>query len=319
MDLQNKSLINNVTNGSALDESVIAVFIAFGYAHLAIIVLPTLLLGSAILPLVVLDYKKTRGVTSLIFMFIVLISIIGASTHGLLMDLSLITDIPLLGGCNVPLYWFLFGICHITLTVWNALLSIIQYAVIRWRNDKRLKVLTATLVTVLVLLLLSTSFFSLSRINDRPYKLRGSHCPRSRRTLFTNLRITFNIVVFMFPSVIIISIFAGLTYRFIKRNTIDNSKLVKTILKILIINAVSTTILRLLPFLGLFWLEIAEPYSSLLPYFLDLNYPLQLIVTTTVHKGIRTMFKEKILCCGLEILSHFKNSKVSSSSALQNT
>ena len=120
----------NTTNFTMADQLEFArSFTAIGVAHLLLVVIPSLILGPLILGMFISN-KKLRDPVSILFMCITVVCILGPLTYGLLQDLSLITDFPLLGSCEIfrgRLFWFSLGFFQILLTVSNTILVVVQY------------------------------------------------------------------------------------------------------------------------------------------------------------------------------------------------
>ena len=93
----------NTTNLTQVDQLDFSRFtstvIAIGVGHLLLVVTPTIILGPLILG-VFISNKKLRDPVSILFMCITVECVLGPLTYGLLLDLSLITDFPLLGPCE---------------------------------------------------------------------------------------------------------------------------------------------------------------------------------------------------------------------------
>ena len=109
----------NTTNPFLEDAPI---YVATGVAHIILVVIPTLILGSILLSLL-LSNKKLRDPPSILFMCTTVLCMVGPVTYGLLMDISLITGFPLFGNCKAgttPAFWSLFAMFTLQLIVSTA-------------------------------------------------------------------------------------------------------------------------------------------------------------------------------------------------------
>lgn len=291
---------------------------AYGLLHIFFVVIPVLVIGPIILHLIRKNFKKSDSATSVVFIYIVLLCTIGPSTVSFLLDLSLITDLPFAGGCNLPLFRFYFSFGQIILFVCTAQLSVTQYAVLRL-GSKKLAVVSISLVVALSLIVaVSSSPALLLSTYSTLFKVRGSFCaflPGSLVLLINNTRVVAYVVIFWIPSFILVVIFSTLTYRFVKRNTIENARVVKGVLKIMIIYTVAAVIFRVAPVIS-FAIDFT-PHDLLAvelvqTLFAEMNYPLHLIVILFVHKTVREAFVKKLktIIGKLKTKLHIKRSPV---------
>ena len=107
-------------------------------AHILLVVVPSLPLGVTVL--LVLKAVERDQVTTL-FACTTVVCMVGPLTHGLLMDISLITDKPVIGPrigqCGTlssNVFWLFYGGIHLCLVMCATLISVTQYITIRFRN-----------------------------------------------------------------------------------------------------------------------------------------------------------------------------------------
>ena len=76
-------------------------YIAISVAHMLVVIVPTVLLGATILYHVYSNREMRDPITTL-FCAVIITSMLSPVTFGLLLDMSMITDLPLLGSCSSP-------------------------------------------------------------------------------------------------------------------------------------------------------------------------------------------------------------------------
>ena len=306
----NGSEFGNATNPFLEDAPS---FIASGVAHFILVVIPALVLGPILLSLL-FSNKKLRDPPSILFICTTLLCIVGSVTYGLLMDLSLITDLPFLGVCNTysqEAYWQLSIIFHGQLFVSTAYLTIVQYITIRWGPNKLST--TKTVVIFFVLCFFTIFFANLNLVFlltvGTVVPVRGSLCSYPPN-LIPFLVGAFLSLSFFIPSVTIVIVFSVLSFRYVKKHTINNVDVVKSVLKITIIVTVSAVVFRILPTLSTF---TGLPYSFnfLLSFSIELNFPLFLFLTIFVHKSIRQALLKHLKCSNIKRLFGKPSNQVS--------
>ena len=299
MESQNASM--NSSNSTGDDNQLNFAYILIGVGHIAFVVIPVSILGPILLYFRVPEYKKTKSTISIIFIFITLLCTIAPCTYGLLMDLSLITDVPLLTSvCSISLFYLTFTCCHITLSVTSALLSGVQYVVIRWRSGKKVNVISISLLIILVLsCLIVTITVGINVSSVQAIPLRGSLCITTEsRSSGVGTLIYVYTFVFYLPSVGVVAIFSILTYIFVKKNTVENVNRIGTVVKILITTTIFAILFRLLPSASVALVastrQIQIVFSFILTYSLELSYPLYLFLLLFIHKSVKETFKKKM-------------------------
>ena len=284
------------------------IFVGTGVAHLILVIIPTLILGSILLS-VLLSNKKLRDPPSILFMCTTVLCMVGPVTYGLLMDISLITDLPVIGTCGTDtqqVFWIFFGLFTLQLIVSTAYLSVMQYISIRWGPKK-----LSTIKTVIIFFILF-AYSSIGGIVNLVYNtaldsaltVRGSMCTFSFEAIFIPLVTvgTLGLLMFVVPSVTLITVFSVLSFRYVKRHTIDNGDVVRNVFIIMI--TISSVVLRFLPILNIFLFFIDNPTTIdwILTYSIELNYPFFLILTIFVHKSARKELFKRLKCSSLKSL-----------------
>ena len=273
------------------------IYKASGILHLLLVVIPVLTLGPLVVGLFASN-KKFRDPASILFMCNTCVCILGPLTYGLLMDISLITDIPVLGSCEMfggRIFWFQLVTYQLTLMVSNSITVVVQYITVRWGQKKLPIKLTVTLFFIVALLNFIVSFYNLQTEGTVP--IRGSLCHETGSFLISGIITIFFILL---PSAITVGMFSFLTVKYVKNNTIDNKKAVKDVGIIMVAMTISVIVFRFLPVVNFLAQsygateEVGAVVSWILEYSADFSYPLFLILTLLVHKGVRNTLVERL-------------------------
>ena len=214
-----------------------AIVVGAGVAHIILVVIPTLILGSILLSLL-LSNKKLRDPPSILFMCTTVLCMVGTVTYGLLMDISLITGFPLFGSCNTDsptAFWALLTTFHLQLLVSTAYVSVMQYITIKW-GPKKLST-AKTVVIFFLLFAFSTLGGFLNFLYNSPENInnaittRGSLCIYPFGGVLIPLAVTFilGLLIYLVPSVTIVIVFSVLSFRHVKRHIIDNGDVVRNV------------------------------------------------------------------------------------------
>ena len=278
------------------------IYKASGILHLLLVVIPVLLLGPLVLGLFISN-KRLRDPSSILFMCITCVCIIGPSTYGLLMDISLITGIPTLGSCEIfagRVFWFQLFLYQTILMVSNSLLVVAQYTVIRWGKEKLPIRLTIPLFFIVASLTMTVTFLSFStsftETSEEAVLVRGSLCLIATSFLLARAILA----LWTLTRTVIVGVFSFLTVKYVKKNTVQNKKVVRDVQIIMVTMTISVIIFRFLPignFVAqgqLMSIEKEELISWILGFSSELSYPLFLILTLLVHKAVRNTLVEKI-------------------------
>ena len=89
----------NVCNLSCQEEVSPVPFIAISVTHVFVVIVPSLLMGITILYRVLSD-KKMRDPVATLFCAETAVVTVSPAVFGLLVDVSMIADLPLLGSCS---------------------------------------------------------------------------------------------------------------------------------------------------------------------------------------------------------------------------
>ena len=300
--------------GTFVDGQVTSVYIAVAVSHIVLVILPCLTLGPTLL--IILSNKKLRDPVSAIFSCITVICMTGPSTYGLLMDISLITNKPVLGTCDNPsgaLFWFFLGMFHSMLVVTTALLSITQFAVIKFgvsRSSLTYARIFVILAVLLIVILVMSFFNFILPVIDPTVKRRGSLCTQSQglgKLIETALGVIFLGVVVL-PSLLLVIIFSILSYRTLKNGLIQNPSVIQSVVLVSILMIVVTVLFRIpqiLLFVTRHAMTGSEGYVAFLNftvlYSTEVNYPIYIMLPIFLHKIIRKTFLHLMKSCCLAI------------------
>ena len=293
---------SNLSEPSTMvDGPVASGYIAVAVLHIVLVILPCLILGPILL--IILSNKKLRDPVSAIFSCITVICITGPTTYGLLMDISLITNKPVLGTCENPssaLFWFFQGIFHLLLVATIALLSVTQFAVIKCGVSKSPLTYTRIFVILVVLLIVALiiSFFTITApVVNQAVKKRGSFCTQSHglgKLIVTVVGVMYLVIVLL-PSLLLVIIFSILSYRTVKKGLTQNTSVIHSIVLVSILMIIVTVLFRI-PQL-IFFLSRpsgSDSYVTLLSftavYSTEVNYPLYIVLPVCLHKIVRKTF-----------------------------
>ena len=257
------------------------------------VIIPTLILGPILLSLLLLN-KKLRDPPSIVFMCTTVLCMVGPLTYGLLMDISLITGLPVFGSCNSDTpraFWIFITLFHLQLIVSTAYLSVTQYITIRWGPSK---LSTAKTVVIFCILFVYGSLGGLvNLLYNSPENIkhaitvRGSLCTYPFESVLIPLAVVFiqSVLMYIVPTAILVTVFSVLSFRYVKQHIINNGDVVRNVFKIMITITVSSVVFRLLPVINVLWFLIGTPTNMdfAVNYSIELNYPLFLIVTIFVH------------------------------------
>lgn len=312
--MNNSTSLNstNLTNSS--DFGIF--FQASGVVHIVLVVIPVLVIGPVVLGIFV-SSKKLRDPVSVVYICTSTICIVGPLTYGLLMDLSLITNLDFWGSCDSRIpraFWITFVAFQFQLVASNALLSCVQYVTIRW-GTRKLSNCAALLVffILFVIAFLGSMIHLIGPIEERIW---GSLCRHPDGDSIPVLLVAIGIItfgLFTAPPVILVVLFSVLTALHIRKKVTMNNKPVKAVDKVVLIWTFAVIILRILPNCVIFASigTETEPVNSVVfvwawcgVYSVELSNPLFLFLALLLHKKARTtcLSKVKNICQKL----HFK-------------
>ncbi len=300
----NNYTLNNSCLSLANCSDVAVFYIASGVLHILLVIIPVLVIGPIVLGIFISN-KKLRDPVSVLYICTATLCVIGPLTYGLLMDLSLITTVQIFGSCdskNPRTFWILFSTVQSHLLASNALLSSVQYVTTRWGKKKvSTRAALGIFFTFLVVIFLAN--MNLIGLTEEEH-VRGSLCRHPGQDVpYAYALITmFTFGVFTVPPFILVVVFSILTAVHIKKNTINDGKSVKTVMKIVLIWTFTVIFLRFLPILVIFlgFDTTSTPISVILArswygiYSVELSNPLFLFLALFLHKTVRVTFLNKI-------------------------
>ena len=150
--------------------------------HITLILVPAIVLNTMALWLLS-KTNKYRHPSTTVFRWMLAISMLGPSTYGLVMDISLFSDLPLLGRCSKRwegiFYWLGHTIFHTYLLWLVGVLGIVIYLSIKSTKEKVMKwKLNIPLVILLIVCVFSSVGFVLllESFHIRSCHIRGSFC-----------------------------------------------------------------------------------------------------------------------------------------------
>ena len=289
---------SNETNSSTLDTFLIGL----GIVHLILVWLPSVVLGITSL-IFISKLLKPLQINSTIFLYfmIVIISILGPSTYGLLSDISLIIGIPKIctfypSGNVVALSFIIF---HTLLSGITGLVAVLQFVILKY--GKRLTLKT-TVIALIIVTILSVAIPCAVVFNEYDYiEIRGTQCVSDPDTTQLHLAI---LLLFGYLPPLVITIAATIVTHFkLKRSVVDHkrSQIVKSVLAINSVNIVQFNVFRAAAVI-IFYIGISvAPKDDIAMfklltvigrYIADLSYPVTICSILIVHKSLRSMVLE---------------------------
>ena len=232
--MENHSNLSIETQSIVLPDWEVMAFIATGVAHILLVILLLVIMGPTILRLLAAN-KILKNPISISYATILLLCVIGPSTYGFMMDISLISYQPVLGRCDRfaehQVFWILATFFQ-GLLAWNTILiSVTQFLVI---SRKRLVTLSGILavITVLTVCAIPLALLNLSVVFANGMKVRGSLCTFIPDAEFIVFVIIFPIyfVVFYVTMVVFVVIFSVFVWRKAKQNVIEtDAKVIRSV------------------------------------------------------------------------------------------
>ena len=288
------------------------------------VIIPTLILGPILLSLL-LSNKKLRDPPSILFMCTTVLCMVGPLTYGLLMDISLITGLPVFGSCNSDTpqaFWIFITLFHLQLIVSTAYLSVTQYITIRWGPSKLSTAKTVVIFCILFVYSspggLVTLLYNSPENIKHAITVRGSLCTYPFKSVLIPLAVVFiqSVLMYVVPTAILVTVFSVLSFRYVKRYILENGDVVRNVFKIMIIITVSSIVFRFLPLINALLFLIGNPTNIdfVVYYSIELNYPLFLIVTIFVHKSVRRALLKHLKCSSVKGIFGIPSNQVISSS-----
>ena len=160
----------NETNTTS---DLITALTGLGIAHLRLVCVPSLMLGTFVLILIckLMSKNKKISATLLLYLIVICTCMLGPSSYGILWDISLITGIPVMGKCSsYPSNIFCilaFCVFQMLLSCLIGLIALIQLITVKYEKTVTPK---ATFAALCAVMLMSTAI--LKKIQQK-YK---DHC-----------------------------------------------------------------------------------------------------------------------------------------------
>ena len=299
-----KMAFNTSANFSCDGADQVSSSLAVGIAvvHILLVVVPSLPLGVTVL--LVLKAVERDQVTTL-FACTTVVCMVGPWTHGLLMDISLITDKPVIGQCGTlssELFFVFYAGIHLCLLMCATLISVTQFISVRFRNRRANKwSLSAFFISVVIATLLSLPNIAVAIPGS--CKIRGSVCMQTNPGVSVNLILipiysaSFLVFITLVLTIIVTSV---LTYKVVRREVIEESGVRKSVLAAVALMTVASVLFRAIPILNFVFYSSSgnrtakrELYDRTVDISADLSYPLYLCLMLFVHKKLRNKLKEK--------------------------
>lgn len=157
-------------------------YIALAVCHMVLILLPSLILSPLAIYFIILR-SLSKHPTNVVFCWICMVCVLGPVSYGLLMDLSLILDQPLLGRCDrrwermIP--WLCYACATTTYDFLLAFSAITFYVSLRYNIrhfDMRKLNLALACVVVISFVVASFWLFIAESQSIGSCKIRGSFC-----------------------------------------------------------------------------------------------------------------------------------------------
>ncbi len=294
----------NISQQNFTDSFDVSVFyIASGVLHILLVVVPVLVFGPIVLG-VFISNKELRDPVSILYICTATLCVIGPLTYGLLLDCSLITTVEFFGSCESQtskIFWVLFGTFQTQLLASNALLSLVQYISAKWGSKKiSTRVVVGIFFTMFVVSLLANMIHFIGSSEEH---IRGSLCRHPGAAIpYAYPFITmFTLGVLTIPPFVLVVVFSILTIVYVKKKTVQNSHVIKTVVKIVLIWTAAVMLCRSLPILVVFlgFDTASTPISVILVrswygiYSVELSYPLFVLLPMFLHKTVGKILKKK--------------------------
>ena len=278
------------------------VYIALAVCHIFLIAIPAVVLSILALYFLIKN-SLSRHPTSVVFCWILVICILGPTTYGLLMDFSLIFDVPLLGQCDHKWEGMILWLCYAcATTAYDFLLAssaIAFYVSLRW-NVQHFSVwkLNLALTGVLFTSFVVAAFWLVIAESQvvGSCKIRGSFCitffggkPEASITIEV-IRVACAIL----PLYIIVSISLFLYLKRVQRSVVHfDSAIVASLIRLFVVLCVGslfwngpTAIMHFGSFDG-----SQRGFIEMLSTFtLQQNFTLFPLLTLSMHKEVRASF-----------------------------
>ena len=294
---------SNASNFTAADFT--SGYIALGVAHLLVVVLPCAIFAPMLLTVLLKDKASRRDPVVTALVCTVLPSLVGPLGYGWLLDLSLITDKPFFGNCASHT-WILYQMTQ-TVQIFQGqtpgVLSAIQCILVRHGTRAKLTSAKVTAVFIALCAVTATFIFGISGVRhffSTCRVVRGSY---TEYQPFSSINIELYIlapriaypVYGLGPPLIVILICSIVSYKFIRKNLLEeHRKVEKSTALLAILLFASVLILRVPQAIAITTAENSDFIRFAGIYTLEINYTLNLLLIVLVHKTTRAIVVKKL-------------------------
>ena len=280
-------------------------YVAISVAHMLLVIVPTILMGATILYHVHAD-RKMRDPITILLCGVTITCMVAPSTYGLLLDMSMIADLPLLGSCSSPSRTARVGIT-IFFSVFTraqmALITLTQFLVIKY-GKKRISykhVLAAfavvTAISMVFPFIICMFASSIEAYGEAVPKFRGSWCVDNKAVRRFNTYQTAGATIFV---IITETLTVGLSIRsyfFVKQSTMEIDHTARSVILVSTISVILEFAIKLpMAIMLLVALDLDSKvivYSSICA--IDTQYFSLIILFLTTHRGIRSAVFSKVI------------------------
>lgn len=279
-----------------------SVYIALALCHMFLIAVPAVVLSSLAIYFIV-KKSLSRHPTNVVFCWICAICILGPSTYGLLMDFSLIFDVPLLGRCDRQWEGMILWLCYAcATTAYDFLLAfsaIAFYVSLRWNVQHfSVRKLNLALAGVVLLAFLVASFWLVIAESQVVWscRIRGSFCV----TFFGGHAagaITVEIIrvaCAVLPLNICVCISLFLYFKRVRSSVVNfDAAIMSSLIRLFVVLALGSLLWNgptLIMHFGSFNGTQRSFVETLSTYTLQLNFTLFPLLTLSMHKEVRESF-----------------------------
>ena len=289
---------SNETNSSSLD----TILIRLGIAHLVLVWMPSMVLGTIALIFIsmLIKVKLAFQINSIILLYsaMIVLSMFGPSTYGLFADISLIIGIPQI--CKYYpsglAYNIAFMVFHMLMCDVIGLASILQFVILKYgkRVTAKATFISLVVVTAISLIIPCAVFFNEHDL----IAIRGVLCVPDPK--LGRIQLAILLSTGYCPS-LVISIAASITtHIYLKKNVADQNKssIVQSALAINVFNIVQFNAFRGTAVI-LFYIGASVAIEDHLTtyklltvaseFIADLSYPVTICSILMVHKSLRSM------------------------------
>ena len=266
-----------------------------------------ILLGATILYRVYSDREMRDPITALFCA--VTITTILSPTFGLLLDMSMITDLPLLGSCSSPsraiqtgtsCFLRMFTPCQI------ALITCTQFYVIKYGKKITTRLVLAAFGVVGVCTAIASILLIASgagAYGGAVPKIRGSWCQENKAVLRNYLyqSAALAVIIIICPVTLVVA-FSVRSYLIVRQSTIEADRIIRSVLIVSVATLVLEFALKIPPTL-VYYVSIvlnSAPIAYLSTTMSDTEYCFVLLLFMTTHRGIQKAVFSKVI-------NYFKN------------